>query len=288
MQTDLFGNIVLKSHKNLLGYGYMGSKQKLSTKILNAINTHVDGKIHDYKFYDLCGGGGAMSCQCLRNNISTHYNELNTDAFNAFNFLLSDEDLESLNRWLSREEYYELREKENKTGLEVMLLIMYSFGFTIHKSYFCRSETEPLYEQMVNMSISDGILKAREYGKKLMKDEYRGFPTVAISRLKMNRDMNYNLGLLTSSNLSYEDVEIDNGIIYCDIPYKDTGKYAEDLNHDDFYQWALDKEYPVFISEYDMNDEFIEIGAFSHTSTLSSIVINKVVEKLYWNGVNEN
>jgi hypothetical protein len=37
-----------------------------------------------------------------------------------------------------------------------------------------------------------------------------------------------------------------------------------------------------------MSDEFIEITDFSHISSLSSDVTNKVVEKLYWNGVNEN
>jgi hypothetical protein len=38
-----------------------------------------------------------------------------------------------------------------------------------------------------------------------------------------------------------------------------------------FYNWALTNNNPVFISEYAMPNDFIEIASFKHRSTLSAI-----------------
>ena len=94
---------------------------------------------------------------------------------------------------------------------------------------------------------------------------------------------------LEISNLSFENVKIigENPIIYCDIPYKDTGKYKEDeFNHDKFYQWASEVDFPVYVSEY--NSEFQEVHAFKHNSSLSATNNSKqVIERLFWNGKGE-
>ena len=62
---------------------------------------------------------------------------------------------------------------------------------------------------------------------------------------------------------SYQDLEIPkNSIIYCDPPY-DTkatkGKYKDDFNHSDFWQWCRDKVnegHKVFVSEYNAPKDF--------------------------------
>ena len=94
---------------------------------------------------------------------------------------------------------------------------------------------------------------------------------------------------LEITNSSFEKVEIigENPIIYCDIPYKNTGKYKEDeFNHDKFYQWASEVDFPVYVSEY--SSEFEEIQAFKHNSSLSATNNAKtVVERLFWNGKGE-
>mgnify|MGYP007080469640 CR=1 FL=1 len=65
---------------------------------------------------------------------------------------------------------------------------------------------------------------------------------------------------LTFSNTSYEKVEIGpNSIIYCDIPYKNTGDYDVEFDHDKFFDWAHEQEHPVFISEYGIKDERFRI-----------------------------
>ena len=83
------------------------------------------------------------------------------------------------------------------------------------------------------------------------------------------------LDALTWSATDYQDVPIpENSVIYCDIPYKGTNRYAgkgTDFDHDRFYQWALQQTQPIFISSYDMpKEDFKVIAEYSRTDTLSA------------------
>ena len=82
------------------------------------------------------------------------------------------------------------------------------------------------------------------------------------------------LDALTWSATDYQDVPIpENSVIYCDIPYKGTGRYAgkgADFDHDRFYEWALRQTQPIFISSYDMpKEDFKVIAEWSRIDTLS-------------------
>ena len=62
------------------------------------------------------------------------------------------------------------------------------------------------------------------------------------------------------------------------------GEYKEGgFDHELFYQWARDCQYPVYISEYSAPFEMIEM--FSHRSSLSATNNKKkTVESIFWNG----
>jgi hypothetical protein len=105
------------------------------------------------------------------------------------------------------------------------------------------------------------------------------------------------------SSLSYQDVVIpDNSVIYCDIPYKDTGTYTSGkFDYETFYEYALKSEHPIFISEYEMPNDFIcvdeidkkcqfknSVGAIDTTERLyttpkSLQIINDNPEIFSWN-----
>ena len=90
---------------------------------------------------------------------------------------------------------------------------------------------------------------------------------------------------LQSYGTSYENVPIPpNSLIYCDIPYADTncGKY-DGFKHDLFYEWALQQD-NIFISEYSMPSNFIEI-ANTEKVVLSAANgnSNTATERLYTN-----
>ena len=83
------------------------------------------------------------------------------------------------------------------------------------------------------------------------------------------------LDTLTWSATDYQDVPIpENSVIYCDIPYKGTNRYAgkgRDFDHERFCQWALRQTQPIFISSYDMpKEDFKVIAEYSRIDTLSA------------------
>lgn len=84
------------------------------------------------------------------------------------------------------------------------------------------------------------------------------------------------------------DLDIENSLIYCDPPYKDTTNYANGtFDHDKFYEWCREKAKSnvVFVSEYSAPDDFIEVWSQEVKSSLSANGVtggNKIsVEKLF-------
>ena len=92
----------------------------------------------------------------------------------------------------------------------------------------------------------------------------------------------HNRPLLWPYVRDYRKVPIPKGaVVYCDPPYKGTTKYLGDFDHEAFYHWALTRDYPVFISEYAMPDDFAPIAIKQKTSSLSAIHTNIVAEKIF-------
>lgn len=81
----------------------------------------------------------------------------------------------------------------------------------------------------------------------------------------------------------YRAVKIpDNAVVYCDIPYKGTAEYtAGDFDHAAFYEWALSRPFPVYVSEYSCPEGFICVYEMKHRSILSSSANNSVTERLF-------
>lgn len=91
---------------------------------------------------------------------------------------------------------------------------------------------------------------------------------------------------VTFLNLPYDEVSLPtNSIIYCDIPYKDTTKYStKDFDYDKFYAWCLEiaKEHTLFVSEYNMPEEFECIWQKEQISSLDLNTGSKrAIEKLF-------
>ena len=84
--------------------------------------------------------------------------------------------------------------------------------------------------------------------------------------------------------MSYTDVEIEpDAVVYCDIPYCNTGGYSGvNFDHDAFYKWAAAAPWPVYISEYAMPDDFECIARRDSLSTLSpNNNPKRVIEKIF-------
>ena len=87
---------------------------------------------------------------------------------------------------------------------------------------------------------------------------------------------------LELSRKDYSDVAIPPGAtVYCDPPYANTSGYIDDFDHERFYRWLRSMEFPVFVSEYSMPDDFICFASIDKACTYSPSKTIKRVEKMF-------
>lgn len=92
----------------------------------------------------------------------------------------------------------------------------------------------------------------------------------------------HNRPLLWPFVRDYRKVPIPEGaVVYCDPPYKGAEKYLVNFDHEAFYHWALTRDYPIFISEYAMPDEFAPIAIKQKTCSMNATATNIVAEKIF-------
>lgn len=88
-------------------------------------------------------------------------------------------------------------------------------------------------------------------------------------------------------NKSYNELEINQGVIYCDPPYKNTSGYEHltnnTFNYDEFYLWCEQQKQPCFISEFDMpTDRFLCVWSKKRQNNMcGSKARNICIEKLF-------
>ena len=67
-----------------------------------------------------------------------------------------------------------------------------------------------------------------------------------------------------------------------ETPYKGTGKYQKDIDHDKFLEWVKNSPYKIYVSSYEF--DLPCVFELSHRSSLSATNNSKkVVEKLFCN-----
>ena len=95
----------------MINYGipYKGSKNKIAESII----AQLPSAKH---FYDLFGGGGAMShCALLSGKYKyVHYNEFNPLVFKAFKMAINGE-FKDETRWISKEDFEKLKDQKSCT-----------------------------------------------------------------------------------------------------------------------------------------------------------------------------
>ena len=96
-------------------------------------------------------------------------------------------------------------------------------------------------------------------------------------------DNNTKLTLNTGSYADYEYQEGD--VVYCDIPYENTRGYNKEdyFDHEAFYDWALSRDYPVYISSYELPDGFFCFFEKERRCLMNGPSSNYKVEKLFTN-----
>ena len=81
----------------------------------------------------------------------------------------------------------------------------------------------------------------------------------------------------------YQSVEIPHGsVVYCDPPYKGTMEYKDSgFDYLRFYDWLRTRDFPVYVSEYAMPDDFAAVWSKNKTCSFGASNNQKVKEHLF-------
>ena len=276
-----------------LGLPYQGSKKKISKKIVELIKQNFGT---EKPVYDIFGGGGAITAECLLNGLEVHYNDLDRTITDMFQRVLAT-DREFLKTLIvSRDEFFRIRDKEDKTVDDELKLLVNSFGNDRKTYLYSRKFSDLKYnlaiEIIKNHDTFDGYKKTDTY-----KNAYRPFDIgkekkkQVLNQLKPLQQLErlQQLQSVEATNLDYKAFsDIENAILYLDPPYENTvlkGYSIDSFDSQSFYDWAfkMANKNIVLISSYEISDSRFECVYEFKTarSTLQSGTNNNKTEKLF-------
>ena len=256
-----------------IGLPYQGSKKKISKKIVEIIKQNFGT---EKPVYDIFGGGGAITAECMLNGLEVHYNDLDGTVTSMFQKVVS-EDRDYLKTLIvSREDFFKIRDKENKTVDDELKLLVNSFGNN-KKNYLYSKEFSDLkynlaIEIIKNHDTFDGYRKTETYlgAKDIFKDQdCQKTQQDRLDRLQQLQRLQQlerlqQLSHIEATNLDYTEFsDIENAILYLDPPYEKAHLNGYSINNFDskvFYDWAyeMSKKNIVLISSYEISDSRFE------------------------------
>ena len=276
-----------------IGLPYQGSKKKISKKIVEIIKQNFGT---ERPIYDIFGGGGAITAECMLNGLEVHYNDLDETVTSMFQKVVG-EDRDYLKTLIvSRDEFFRIRVKENKTVDDNLKLLVNSFG-NDRKTYLYSKEFSDLkynlaIEIIKNHDAFDGYKKTDTY-----KNAARPFDVGKVDRAQLLGQLQrlqqlerlQQLSHIEVTNLDYTEFsEVEDAIFYLDPPYENTvlkGYSISEFDNQSFYDWSyeMSKKNTVLISSYEISDSRFEcVYEFkSVRSTYASGPRGKRTEKLF-------
>ena len=270
-----------------IGLPYQGSKKKISKKIIEIIKQNFGT---DKPIYDIFGGGGAITAECILNGLEVYYNDLDKDITNAFERVVSQDRDWIKTLIISRTEFTEIKDKENKTTDDFLKLLVNSFG-NDKRSYLYSKEISDLKYNLAKEIIEkhdvfSGYKQTETYKGSIEK--YKRLQQ--LQRLQQLEQLQrlQQLDKVKATNKSYHDFsEVSGAILYLDPPYEGSCQksYINSFDSQEFYDWAFEiaKTNIVIISSYSISDERFEVVySFDKArSTIQGGKRNDKCEKLF-------
>ena len=279
-----------------IGLPYQGSKKKISKKIVEIIKQNFGTT---KQIYDIFGGGGAITSECILNGLEVYYNDLDKDITNAFERVISKDREWIKTLIVSRTEFAELKAKENKTTDDFLKLLINSFGNQKNYYLYSKEISDLKYnlakEIIEKHDVFSGYKQTETY-KRAIEQPKQLEQLIRLSGLERLVQLEQ-LGQLErleridevkATNKSYHDFsEVSGAILYLDPPYEGTRHdgYTNSFDSQEFYDWAfkMAKNNIVIISSYSISDErFESVYSFDKArSTIRCGQRNGKCEKLF-------
>ena len=254
-----------------IGLPYQGSKKKISKKIVEIIKQNFGTT---KPIYDIFGGGGAITAECILNGLEVYYNDLDKDITNAFERVISQDREWIKTLIVSRTEFAELKAKENKTTDDFLKLLINSFGNQKNYYLYSKEISDLKYnlakEIIEKHDVFSGYKQTETY-KRAIEQPKQLEQLIRLSGLERLVQLE-ELGQLErleridevkATNKSYHDFsDVSGAILYLDPPYEGSNQkgYTNSFDSQEFYDWAFEiaKTNIVIISSYSISDERFE------------------------------
>ena len=279
------------------GICYMGSKNALAERIVALLPSASH-------LIDVFAGGCAITHCAMKSGKwqHVHANDINEMIVGAFRRAINGEFIGE-RRWVSHEEFNRVRDTDTYAS------ICFCFGGNcsnyayspkneklkraIHSAIFF-GDHEPFRALTgIDLTPVQTIPDLRERyltAKHLSRENGKRIDLQPFERLnRLNRlataFSEEEKHRLTIGSVDFAEVDIpSDSVVYCDPPYRGTSSYskAKHFNHERFFEWALRQTVPVYVSEYAMPEEFVEVAAWQKRCTMSSASHSlRTTEKLF-------
>ena len=279
------------------GICYMGSKNALAERIVALLPSASH-------LIDVFAGGCAITHCAMKSGKwqHVHANDINDIIVGAFRRAINGEFIGE-RRWVSHEEFNRVRDTDAYAA------ICFSFGGNLrryayspanenlkrafHSAIFFGDHKPFLSLTGIDLTPVLTISDLRERyltAKHLSMETGKRIGLQSFERLNRLNNLataftNEEKKRLTIGNVDFSEVEIpSDSVVFCDPPYRETEGYrkGKDFNHDRFFEWALRQTVPVYVSEYAMPEEFVEVAAWQKLCTMSQTSNSlRTTEKLF-------
>lgn len=276
-----------------IGLPYVGSKKKVSKKIVEIIKQNFGS---DIPVYDVFGGGGAIAAELLLNDMRVHYNDLDSDVTNMFVRVISQD-----RKWLkalivSRDEFLTIRDKKEKTVDDNLKLLVNSFANNSKRYLYNKEQSNEKYNLAIEIIKKHDVFSGYRQTEIYRNAKQPGRPKQILRLTQLERlaqlERLQQLGQLQQTqklkptNYNYTAFSnVKNAILYLDPPYQNTkNDYKFELDYQLLYDWCVEmsKRNIVIISGYNIPDpRFKVVWEFKTARGTYAGGVNKRYEKLY-------
>ena len=240
---------------------YMGSKARFTKEILPII---LKDRTDEQWYIEPFAGGMNAICEVdgkrIANDIHYHLIQMWKELVGGW-----------IPKKITKEEYSEVRTNQSKYPAYYVGWVGFNCSYS---GKWFGGFADDYYDKGKNYKINGERTVLRNYQLEAISTTLK-----QVEKLK---------GVIIQNKTYYELELPPNSIVYCDPPYEGTTKYANDFDHNLFWNWVrnISKQgHTVFVSEYEAPNDFVcvwEKEAKSFLSTTTKKRNSKFsVEKLF-------
>ncbi|WP_025217148.1 DNA adenine methylase [Mannheimia varigena] len=255
-----------------VGLPYQGSKKKVAKQIVEIIKQNFGT---DKTIYDVFGGGGALTAECLINGLNVKYSDADPIIVGMLQKVISTDREYIKSLIISRDEFFSIKEKQNKTIDDELKLLVNSFGNNRANYLYGKDRADYKYKAAMdiirNHDVFLGYKQTSTY-KQVISDciDLEQLQQLQqLERLQQLQQLQQLERLQQLQQLQQLDIKvcdyrtfnnIQGAVFYCDPPYEGAvtiGYSISGFNSKAFYDWAyeMSKNNIVLISSYSISDD---------------------------------